>query len=411
MGDTEVCQKFNENKCDPLFSGIDAMEKELAEPPEYEQVTYDQIQYEPDPDLTFDPLPVRENVELEKAGSQEALNNIQDSWLTSEKHYEQTELVAGLTLDLHDQICDNIEKVEDDAGGCIMTPLGCKNVPKVATHICRGFALAMKYVWLAVLPSVQAAYIQWRWKFDKDTLGPSEAYDVWVHAKNTANHLKIFDKWSVEALRTINKNVHDQHKEIRSQLQSRHTLMENHINTLTTKYTNHLGDYTEQVADMIYQHHQMLSEKIGVTSTIAANPGLEDVSMPPTTSPPPSMSPPTHSLMLKKPSPNKTKNEVEEDTDTIAKGPPETELHKLKLPPTLDMQWPKGHSTLWELIYNEVGNYVEEVGTSLLAALGADVVTTDRRLAGTSERHFEMEVKWPNGGKHILENAEPSSDC
>ena len=46
---------------------------------------------------------------------------------------------------------------------------------------------------------------------------------------------------------------------------------------------------------------------------------------------------------------------------------------------------------------------MEEVGTSLLTALGADVVTTDRRLAGTSERHFEMDVKWPNGGKHILD--------
>ena len=80
-----------------------------------------------------------------------------------------------------------------------------------------------------------------------------------------------------------------------------------------------------------------------------------------------------------------------------------TGLRQLKLPPKLDMQWPKGHSTLWELISSEVGNYVEEVGTSVLTALGADVVTTGRYLSGTGERHFEVDVKWPNGGNHIVE--------
>jgi len=80
-----------------------------------------------------------------------------------------------------------------------------------------------------------------------------------------------------------------------------------------------------------------------------------------------------------------------------------TGLHKLKLPPKLDVQWPKGHSSLSEVISNEVADYVEEVGTSVLAALGADVTTTRKRLVGTSERHFEMDVKWPNGGQHILD--------
>jgi len=84
----------------------------------------------------------------------------------------------------------------------------------------------------------------------------------------------------------------------------------------------------------------------------------------------------------------------------------DTELQQLKLPPSLEFQWPKGHSTLWELISHEVGDYVEEVGTSMLTALGANVVTTDRHLAGTGERHFEVDVKWPNGGSHILEEVE-----
>ena len=78
------------------------------------------------------------------------------------------------------------------------------------------------------------------------------------------------------------------------------------------------------------------------------------------------------------------------------------QLNQWKLPPKLDVEWPKGHGSLWELISNEVGDYVEEVGISVLTALGADVVTS-RRLAGISERHFELDVKWPNGGNHVLE--------
>ena len=78
------------------------------------------------------------------------------------------------------------------------------------------------------------------------------------------------------------------------------------------------------------------------------------------------------------------------------------QLNQWNLPSKLDVEWPKGHSSLWELISNEVGNYMEEVGISVLTALGADVVT-NRCLAGTSERHFELDVKWPNRGNHVLE--------
>merc|ERR1712028_219998 len=62
-----------------------------------------------------------------------------------------------------------------------------------------------------------------------------------------------------------------------------------------------------------------------------------------------------------------------------------------------------GHGSLWQLVSNEVSDYMEEVGTSVLTALGADVQATERHLAGTGERHFELDVKWPNGGKHILD--------
>ena len=44
-------------------------------------------------------------------------------------------------------------------------------------------------------------------------------------------------------------------------------------------------------------------------------------------------------------------------------------LNQWKLLPKLDVQWPKGHNSLWELISNEVADHVEEVGTSVLSAL------------------------------------------
>ena len=58
---------------------------------------------------------------------------------------------------------------------------------------------------------------------------------------------------------------------------------------------------------------------------------------------------------------------------------------------------------LWELIYNEVDDDVEEVGISVLTAYGVDVVANDSTLAGTSEHHFEVDIKWTNEEKHVLD--------
>ena len=58
--------------------------------------------------------------------------------------------------------------------------------------------------------------------------------------------------------------------------------MENHINELSTKYTNHLGDYAVQVSSMTYQHHKMLLDMLGsipatdtTTETMREAGGLE----------------------------------------------------------------------------------------------------------------------------------------
>ena len=376
----------------------------------------------------------------------------------------------------------------------------------------------------------------------------------------------------------------DQHKEMRSQLHNRHTMMENHINQLSTMHTNHLGDYVKKAADMIYKHHDMMFQKLGAIAEDTAGALTQKESMSDKTfvsfkrhwylgnanqtcnqacdsrglyctansvSKQTSLAPDSivevvaafqeagascittksnhwrdvagspfvqsisgdcygfgkddgtasygisicngnatsghqplcyceesryeemhidnadanvqkykfyttadctsentclgyfervkdweFSLLFpgsrswKKGAPHNTVKLVKKKqmapqytydemqignakyvADSKNLGEPslekyfsvqDNELNRWKLPPKLDVQWPKGHSSLWELISNEVGNNVEEVGTSVLTALGANVVTT-RRLAGTSEKHFEYDVTWPTGGNHVLE--------
>ena len=71
------------------------------------------------------------------------------------------ELASGLLMDLGEHICDNLEAAEEAVGGAILVFGVMKNIPKFATIVCRNIALVAKYVWLGVLPIVQAAYIQW----------------------------------------------------------------------------------------------------------------------------------------------------------------------------------------------------------------------------------------------------------
>jgi outer membrane murein-binding lipoprotein Lpp len=178
-------------------------------------------------------------------------------------------------------------------------------------------------------------------------------------------------------------------------------MMENHINQLSTKYTNHLGDYVEKVASMVYNHHNMMFNKIGaiaddISGVLDQAEGIsEEVFEPASLTP---TQPPVTLTATRKAKTEVPDNASAETPSTVQ----DVKLNQWKLPPTLDVHWPKGHSSLWELISNEVGDYVEEVGISVLTALGADVVVS-RRLAGTSERHFELDVTWPNGGNHILD--------
>ena len=44
--DTDVCQKFHENLCDPFFTGVDHMTQSLSEPPKFEQTEYEDVESE-----------------------------------------------------------------------------------------------------------------------------------------------------------------------------------------------------------------------------------------------------------------------------------------------------------------------------------------------------------------------------
>merc|ERR1712194_484588 len=381
--DTDVCRKFEKYMCDPLFDGIDIMTETLAKDPKFEPVAYNPVVYELDPELSFEDLPVREAFEKQKPGQKDKeFAQMQTEIHALEKTFEIVQLFADLSMQVIEAVCANAEAFTIGIAFTIKAPwsIACDTILTVSAN-----------VWLFVLPTLQIPTIVKNHKYEVDTLGDGQVWDTWVHAKETAKHLEIFERWSIKALGTINKNIHDQHKEIRAQLQNRHTLMENHINQVSTKYTNHLGDYIEKVAGMIYSHHDMMFNKIGAIVQDQTGVLEEKTSLPNEEFVPAPLSPSE--------APPDNSNESSSENSSSAQ---DIQLNQWNLPPQLDVEWPKGHSSLWELISNEVGDYVEEVGISVLTALGADVVAR-RRLAGTSERHFELDVKWPTGGSHVLD--------
>ena len=42
--DTEVCEEFESQMCSPFFDGVDEMTHGLEDPPEYEEVVYEDIE-------------------------------------------------------------------------------------------------------------------------------------------------------------------------------------------------------------------------------------------------------------------------------------------------------------------------------------------------------------------------------
>ena len=103
---------------------------------------------------------------------------------------------------------------------------------------------------------------------------------------------------------TINKNIFKQHSEVRTQLQTRHEQMVNDINQESVDIANELGDYIEQVADMIFSHHTTILEALGATVTIS-------------------------------------------ESSTATSGSGGRRLQERMLPTELDVTWPEGLSSFW----------------------------------------------------------------
>ena len=53
------------------------------------------------------------------------------------------------------------------------------------------------------------------------------------YAKGNYKNLIYFDKWTTYALQTINKNINEQHTQVREELQTRHTTVVNYVNAYT----------------------------------------------------------------------------------------------------------------------------------------------------------------------------------
>lgn len=183
----------------------------------------------------------------------------------------------------------------------------------------------------------------------------------------------------------------DQHMQMRSDLQTRHVDMVNVVNEQSTALSNHLGDYVEDVANMIYQHHTLIIEKLGLA--------ISDDDQPPK-APVETYIPATH---------DPTGSPTIPPVSTInMKG-----FKDFKpLPQPLKVSWPNGHKNFRDLIYHDLADYVDEVGVTLLEALGARVTAsteTPRDEEGTN-RHFEFDVRWPNGKNTFWEAIGIDSD-
>jgi hypothetical protein len=105
---------------------------------------------------------------------------MQGEKLAMEKLYEILQLLADLSMQLLDVVCDG-------ASSFILAPtIMMKSPPAIA---CDATRVIMANVWLIVLPIIQIPTIIKNHKYEVDTLGDGQLWDIWVLGKNNAKHL------------------------------------------------------------------------------------------------------------------------------------------------------------------------------------------------------------------------------
>jgi len=233
--DTEVCQKFVSYTCDKFFTEVDDMVKDKGKG--FTGMEYKPVQYPNDPDLTFEELPERtgsyQAFQVPKLGAAGHLDDMQRSVIALKHTLMATNEVWELLI--ANNPCDVVPEI-----------FGLK----AACNFIRKLHLMLAY---AIRSSILLAFDIVSSQFELGTDSPSRVVDVNLRIEAMFTNFQVFDSWNTVALGTINKNVVDQHSQMRENLQKRHTLMEKSIKDEIVDLSNLLSDHYAKLNKTVTQ--------------------------------------------------------------------------------------------------------------------------------------------------------------
>lgn len=148
-----------------------------------------------------------------------------------------------------------IHKVAKDAlGMCDSIPANVVCVPNPARPICFGIAIGFIIAAQVSMVAGEIGYKATKLAYDNLVILDGESKDVYLYTKHLYDRFKNFDEWSDKSLGIINKNMVDQHDQMRGELKNRHTLLEDNLGRLISEQHEALTTYIgEDVACWIVE--------------------------------------------------------------------------------------------------------------------------------------------------------------
>lgn len=286
--DHDVCNTFNELLCDPFFNDLEFLANVGGGPVKFEQVTYVPIEYPPDAPLFFDRLPPEQDV-IRTAVYEEDVDSVIsletahfylkevviDTWDLFDAMRDQMNAACNKKKDACDAIDTKINALEFKNGlaitKCRMLNAVVAGASLPAESTCLKIANTF---FLAILNPLYASkigcdvssalfchvfgdtakYIAYGLYFGAKIA--AKALDIAVYhatynaamdevnfeyTKATHDNVAVQFEWNKKALETVNKNLLEQHIQMRSELQDRHQDVANDVNQFTTCMSNYLG--------------------------------------------------------------------------------------------------------------------------------------------------------------------------
>ncbi|EJK76988.1 hypothetical protein THAOC_01211, partial [Thalassiosira oceanica] len=298
IDDFDVCQTFNDLLCDPFYEDLEFLSNgndESDRPTGFQQIVYTPIEYPPDKqtelinDLTQLPKePKMAEVEILPQDKGDSINYLEEAKLglfilktdgfdlvnkfqmEAEDAYKFRKAACDLIEDRRGELeystelaMDTCESLELTLGGnsapakaaCITAGipawLSLYASTKVAETTCKAYShlsLAADWffkqlLWLAHYGSKVAYSVVSRQLYlqTKKASSAASTYNGEEYTKATYNTLIQHDQWNHDALGVINKNMINQHTQMRKELQNRHQDITNDVNQYTTCIANYLG--------------------------------------------------------------------------------------------------------------------------------------------------------------------------